>query len=194
MRPVTPTGASPRRPGRSPARGPLAVVTGLAVLTIGVVAAGWWLTGRDDAAGPLVLDGSPRRADAAGLVVAADRTGIALADGRRWPVSEDLVVFSTLDLGIRPLAWTVGQWVHLDVDGGTVRWVETLARPVGDGSVVVLPVVIEEVTGTGPRRLRTREGLVIGVADGVPIPGGLPARAVLRIDTGTGIVTAVDPA
>ena len=70
----------------------------------------------------LVLDGSPRRPDAEGVVTAVTTERITLDGDRTYRVAEDLASFSTYDLIATPMLQRRGQYVQLGLDGDVAEW------------------------------------------------------------------------
>ena len=84
---------------------------------------------RGDGDEPFALDGTPRIADDEGIVTAVDLESVTLDGERTYDVDRDLRSFSALDLSTVPLLYTEGQYVQVGVDGDTLEWIGTIARP-----------------------------------------------------------------
>ena len=140
-------------------------------------------------ADPLRLDGSPRRSDSEGIVTAVDHESLTLDGERTYDVDRDLAVFSSLDLSTVPLLFTKGQYVQVGVDGDTVRWIGTIARPLATDPPVVL--YQGEIRAVDERELVFETGTVLRAAADLDVTGlaGQSVRA--SIDPATHEVTEV---
>lgn len=116
------------------------------------------------------LDGSPRPPDEEGVVVAVDRKSIELEDGKKFGLSEDLVSFSTVNRHTISVLGTVGDYVHLGVDGDTVVWLARVGRVTvaEDKPVVLYQGEIKEVQGD---RLLFADGTVLRLEKGLEVGG-----------------------
>lgn len=146
-----------------------------AVLVAAIALAGCSRGGADD---QLMLDGSPRRPDAEGVVEEISAERIVLDGDREYSVSASLQSFSTYDLAASPMLSRRGQYVQVGLDGDEVEWMA------GIGVVVRTPERDPVVFYNG-HLLRIdggeavfRDGTVLRLAEGVraPEPAG-PVRA-----------------
>lgn len=140
----------------------------------------------------IALDGSPRVPDDEGIVTSVSLDELTLDGERTYGISDELRSFSALDLSTAPLLFSDGQYAQVGLDGDTVVWLGTLARPVGsDPAVVYFTDTVDAVEGDGPDRvLIFASGTVLHVEEQLeaPLPGAL-VRA--EVDVSAQAVTSV---
>lgn len=127
--------------------------------------------GDDDSGGPVALDGTPRRADTAGVIDSARRDSVVV-DGKRYRLAEGVQVFSTATLQAVPLLGRVKQYVQLGTSGGTVDWIAVFgaaATVPGRGLVTFYTGLLEKIDGDD---LVFKDGTVLRVAGSVNVPAG----------------------
>ena len=167
------------------------------ILLVALVAAGCGGDDDDAAAGGFVaLDGTPRVADAAGVLteVAEDFSSLTLDGDRRFDVDEELQSFAAGDGSIQPVGRYVGNYVQVGLDGAgdTFQWLGSIA------SVVSLPDQPARAFFTGvlvdvdEDRLVFRSGTVLEADESLEIPDP-PAAVVVTIDVGSRAVTSIEP-
>lgn len=132
----------------------------------------------------LVLDGTPRRPDAEGVVTAISFQEIRLDGGRTYKVSKELQSFSTYDLAATPMLQRKGQYVQLGVDGDVAEWmagIGVVVRAAGRKPVVFYNGDLVEVDGD---EAVFADGTVLTLAEGAAagVPKG-PVRAEINPST-----------
>lgn len=137
------------------------------------------------------LDGSPRVPDDEGLVTAVDVGSITLDGERSYSIADDLVSFSSIDLSTVPLLFTERQYAQVGLDGDTVQWIGTVARPLATDP----PRVVYEGTlkAVDDRQLVFANGTVFVVGGGIDTDGLVGKRVQIGVRPGKGVVTEVEP-
>ncbi|HEX7165714.1 MAG TPA: hypothetical protein VF230_01915 [Acidimicrobiales bacterium] len=141
---------------------------------------------QDKGASRVELDGSPRRADVAGVVTEVSSSEVTI-DGKTYDVADDLQCFSASTLASIPLAARKGTYVHVGLDGDTVTWLA------GYSAVVEFPERGELAFHTGDLvevedgKATFKDGSVLEVADIEAPPD--KARVTAEIDVKTDKVT-----
>ncbi len=152
--------------------------------------------GTDEAKTPttfVALDGSPRRADAEGVVekVADDFATITLDGDRTYRVSEAVQSFSTIDGSTLPLRGRLGQYVQVGLDGETVVWVASVAAVLRAADEPPVVLYTGDLIGRDGDELTFRDGTVLSLGDGVEVPEEA-MRVIVTIDPEHHVVIAVD--
>ena len=176
-----------------------------AVAAVAVVAALGGLAGAcsggDDDGPPeghVTLDGSPRVPDVEGVVeaMAEDLSTLTLDGDRTYEIPKDVQSFSTVDGSTQPLRRRLNQYVHLGVDGRTVRWIAGIATVVdntgsGGGKVVYYVGELRKATG---ERLEFADGTVLRLQAGADVPAEAEGKQVLAtIDPAKRVVVGLAP-
>ena len=132
-----------------------------------------------------VLDGTPRRPSAAGVVTAVTLTEISLDGGRPLHLSRRLEAFSGLDGAPLAVLGTQGAYVQVGVVAGDVRWLGSLGPPIGTPSVVV---VRGHVHAVEPGAFILDGGLVIAADPSITSRTPVGSRAELTVGVASGVV------
>jgi hypothetical protein len=118
----------------------------------------------------LVLDGSPRRPDAEGVVTAVTTERITLDGDRTYRVAEDLASFSTYDLIATPMLQRRGQYVQLGLDGDVAEWmagIGVVVRAEGRDPVVFYNGDLVRIDDD---RAIFKDGTVLALAEDAELP------------------------
>ena len=132
---------------------------------------------------------SERDPDAAGVVESVTHESIRLGDGRTFVLSERLASFSTYTGKATPvLSWN-GYYVHLGLDGKTVRWVAGVGQVLAGEPPVVL--YNGTLVKASDNRGVFRDGTVLALSPRTERgPTSGPVRAV--IDPRRHVVTSIE--
>lgn len=136
------------------------------------------------------IDG-PRHPDDFGVATDLSRAEITLDDERTYPVSSDLISFSTYTGEIEPMLSRAGQYVLVGLRDGEMVWMAGLGRPIdlGDRKVALYNGQLVEIDDGS---LVFADGTVIPLADGVAEPrSALGANIQVELAVGGGGATAV---
>jgi hypothetical protein len=156
------------------------------MLAVGALALGACGGGSSPAA--VRLDGSPRVPDAEGVVVKASRNGITLNHGRRYKVSGDLVAFSTYNRKPIPLAATIGDYVHVGLDGDEVQWIGLIGLVVADADGHRTTSYQGTLVAVKGKQLQFRDGTVLRLAPNLTAPKDPLGSVYAAIDVDKGVV------
>jgi hypothetical protein len=167
----------------------------LAVAALGLAGCGGDDDGDGGASGFVELDGTPRRADDAGVLteVAEDFSSLTLDGDRRFDIHEELTSFAAADGSIQPVGRYVGNYVQvgLDDDGDTVQWLGSIASIVDTADQPPVAYFTGVLVDVDDGRLVFRSGTVLEAANSVETPD-VPASVVATIDVESGTVTAIE--
>jgi hypothetical protein len=144
-----------------------------AVLVALVLGAG--CGGRGEPRADIALDGSRRDPDAAGVVSKATTEAITV-DGKRYPLSRNLLAFNTYTLEAVPVVGTRGSYVQVGLASGKAVWVAEVARVISSAGGRIGYYRGTVVAHEGDEVV-FRDGTVLHVAPGVAVPA--PSTAVL---------------
>ncbi|GAC1586999.1 MAG: hypothetical protein NVS3B21_01550 [Acidimicrobiales bacterium] len=145
----------------------------------------------------IVLDGSPHRFNAAGVVTSADRRHVVLDDRRSYAVDPKLVVFDAGTLQVSPLVDAVGRFALIGTRGRRVVWLEPLSvvvtLPGAAPAVLTFGSLARIESGPPSRSAVFADGTVVPLASGIQLPEGvvLPARVRADIDPVSHMITAL---
>ena len=150
----------------------------------------------DDGGGqPVVLDGSPRPADAEGRLVEVegDFSTITLDGDRTYAVAEEFLSFAAVDGEVQPLLRWENQYVQVGLDGDEVVWLGGISAVVEVDDEPPVAYFTDVLTEVAESRATFRSGTVLTVGAGVEVPEDLPAAVVATIDVTEHEVTAFEP-
>ncbi|HVV37099.1 MAG TPA: hypothetical protein VHC63_10890 [Acidimicrobiales bacterium] len=134
-----------------------------AVITLGACGGG--------SSKPVVaLDGSPRIADAEGVVRQASINGITLDGGRHYDVSKQLISFSTYNRQLVPLVRMIGDYVQVGLKGKTVVWIAKIGVVSVDTTGHATTQYQGELVKVKGPQLIFRDGTVLTLAKGLHAP------------------------
>lgn len=129
----------------------------------------------------VVLDGSPRVPDVEGVVESVSAKRVRLDGKRSYPVSHDVVAFSTYNRRAVALAGTKGKYVHIGLRHGEVVWVGQIGvvQLNNDSRTVLYQGNLVSVSG---RRLNFVDGTVLRLAPGLTAPADVRGNTFVVID------------
>ena len=140
------------------------------------------------------LDGSARVPDDEGVATSLSFERITLDGKRTYPISRELVSFSTYTRAVEPMIGRKGQYVQIGLrtrDGKrTMVWMAGVAQVVPGAKPTVYYKGILRRFEPATRRLVFGDGTVFRVAAGVEPPKP-PAPVVVEIDPATHLAGAV---
>jgi hypothetical protein len=141
----------------------------------------------------IALDGTPRHADAQGVVTAVSNDRLTLDGTKTYDIDPKIQCFSASTQSAIPLAGRKGTFVQLGLDGKTVKWLAGYSAVIefpGRPSVAYHNGVLEEASG---RDAIFEDGSVLPVGAGVdaPPPG---SRVTAEIDVKKKAITRFTPA
>ncbi len=153
----------------------------------------------DDAAGDrsfVALDGSPRIADAEGVLleVASDFSTLRLDGDRTYDIDEGLQSFAAADGSVQPVGRYVGNYVQVGLNGAgdTVQWLGSIASTVELPDEPLQAFLTGVIVDGDDGKLTFRSGTVLTLGDDVEVPD-LPAAVVATIDVAQRAVVALAP-
>jgi hypothetical protein len=152
----------------------------MAVVAAGAVAVG--ACGGGAKAPAIKLDGSPRRANAEGVVTEVSSDVLVLDGTRRFTVSRDLRCFDSTTLKSVPLVNRKGTYVQAGVAGKRVEWIAGYGAPVERPGKPKTAFHVGTVTSVSASEVVFKDGSVLRAAPGVEqLPPGTVARAEIDV-------------
>jgi hypothetical protein len=151
---------------------------GLAAAAVALVACG-----SGAKAPPIVLDGTPRRANAEGVVTAVTIQKLTLDGNRTFDVDPKLRCFDSGTLKSVPLLQRKGTYVQAGVAGNKVSWIAGYSAAVQLAGRPPIAFHTGTIASAKAGEVVFKDGSVLTLAPGVaPLDAGTSARAEIDVE------------